>query len=103
MHVDVEIKFYRHVDMEKNMPTTALVFSYFDPQDLRGDFRLQFEIYHGLKGCLEVNVILGSLIQSDTFWTYFDEFSTGFGHLTCQRFTGSIKWDNFGHRSNFGR
>ena len=25
MHVDVEIKSYRHVDMEKNMPTTALV------------------------------------------------------------------------------
>ena len=25
MHVDVEIKLYRHVDMEKNMPTTALV------------------------------------------------------------------------------
>ena len=27
MHVDVEIKLYRHVDMEKNMPTTALVIS----------------------------------------------------------------------------
>ena len=24
MHVDVEIKLYRHVDMEKNMPTIAL-------------------------------------------------------------------------------
>ena len=25
MHVDVEIQLFRHVDMEKNMPTTALV------------------------------------------------------------------------------
>ena len=29
MHVDVEIKLYRHVDMEKNMPTTALVYTAF--------------------------------------------------------------------------
>ena len=29
MHVDVEIQLFRHVDMEKNMPTTALyVYSY---------------------------------------------------------------------------
>ena len=25
MHVDVEIQLFRHVDMEKNMPTTALI------------------------------------------------------------------------------
>ena len=29
MHVDVEIQLFRHVDMEKNMPTTALVFDIF--------------------------------------------------------------------------
>ena len=29
MHVDVEIKLYRHVDVEKNMPSTALIITHY--------------------------------------------------------------------------